>query len=35
MKTDINILILLIVLIQIPGYAQSEKDMINKSLIIP
>lgn len=32
---EINILILLFVLIQISGYAQSEKDMINSSIIIP
>ena len=32
---EINILILLFILIQIPGYAQSKKDMINNSIIIP
>ncbi|MBD0779231.1 hypothetical protein HPE56_15630 [Maribacter sp. ANRC-HE7] len=31
----INILILLFALIQMPGHAQSEKDMINTSIIIP
>lgn len=36
MKTiEINIWILLYVLIQIPGYAQSDKDMINNSMTIP
>lgn len=32
---EINILFLLFAFIQIPGYAQSEKEMINSSIIIP
>jgi hypothetical protein len=32
---EINIVILLLVFIQLPGHAQSEKNMINNSIIIP